>query len=115
MSGHFVHTDGVTSEAVDGESQPASEVYAATVAKLDRNYLVDLAFAIFEILFWVWLPDDMPEPRYRILISRCDATDAVGVETARTRRAAERALVQVQAALDNVTAMEARRRWDLPA
>ena len=89
-SGYFARIEPVNSERIS---------YAIEIA-------IDLVIG--------GLPDDLPNPRYHVLVGRVGTDQMIGVGEARTRKQARRALAAVQVSLDGCSEEEIRVKFDLP-
>lgn len=91
------------------EQARAVDVYRARVVELPTYRLQTTLFVVIGLLVSAWIPSrEDYDPRYRVLVGSIDGSGEIGVREARTRRAAQRALAEVERILLTSSAEDAR-------
>lgn len=102
----------------DSSSEPhavaASEYGVRLVAPppTKNEGFLRLILNIWGVLEAIWPMER--DPRYWVVVGRHGTDEGIGVRTAKTRRAAQRALVDVQSALDALSPADFRERFIEP-
>lgn len=92
----------------------AADVYRARIVAVGERGITTVLLGAVEFLL-ASPPSGNVDPRYRVLVSPVDGSWEVGVRMERTRRAARRALAEVQEILRRSSVEDARREFDLEA
>lgn len=92
----------------------ASEYWARLVEPPPTRYegVLRLILNIWGVLEAIWPMER--DPRYWVVVGQHGSEEGIGVRTAKKRRAAQRALADVQQALETLSPADFRRRFIEP-
>jgi hypothetical protein len=101
----------VTESSAQPHKVAASEYWVRLVEPPPTKYegFLRLILNIWGVLEAIWPMER--DPRYWVVAGQHGAQEGVGVRTARTRRAAQRALADVQSALETLSPADFRERF----
>lgn len=104
----------MTDPSAEPHAVAASEYWVRLVEPPTRKYegFLRLILNIWGVLEAIWPMER--DPRYWVVVGRHGTEEGIGVRTAKTRRAAQRALTDVHSALDTLSPSAFQERFIEP-